>query len=58
MLARGAKYFAWRLAHNVTLGDPDPNGNEQGLAEHRDELANILAGEQHVLPEAYRTKRT
>jgi Ser/Thr protein kinase RdoA (MazF antagonist) len=58
MLARGAKYFAWRLAHGVTLGDPDPNGNEQGLAEHRDELAKILAGEQHVLPAEYRENYT
>lgn len=33
--AQLAKYFAWRLAHNVTMGDDTPNANANSLAEIR-----------------------
>lgn len=54
MLARSATYFAWRLAHGITRGDPDPQANAQSLAEHWDELAQMLDGQRHVLPPQYR----
>jgi Ser/Thr protein kinase RdoA (MazF antagonist) len=41
--AQIAKYFAWRLAHNVTRGDDDPDGNARSLAEIRTELEQLLA---------------
>jgi Ser/Thr protein kinase RdoA (MazF antagonist) len=40
--AQIAKYFAWRLAHDVTRGESDPNGNTSGLAEMRTELEQLL----------------
>jgi Ser/Thr protein kinase RdoA (MazF antagonist) len=49
MEARGAKYFAWRLAHGVTLGNDDPQGNEQSLSSHRRELERLLNGQLHLL---------
>jgi Ser/Thr protein kinase RdoA (MazF antagonist) len=41
--ARQAKYFAYRVAASVTLGDPNPNGNTKSLAESRQELEHLLA---------------
>jgi hypothetical protein len=40
--AQIAKYFAWRLAHDVRLGESDPNGNARSLAEMRTELEQLL----------------
>jgi hypothetical protein len=40
--AQLAKYFAWRLAHNVTLGDDDPHANARSLAEIRSALEALL----------------
>lgn len=42
--AQLARYFAWRLAHQVALGDPDPEGNARSLAEVREALERALAG--------------
>jgi Ser/Thr protein kinase RdoA (MazF antagonist) len=33
--ARQARYFAWRLAHDVTQGEPDSAGREETLAAYR-----------------------
>lgn len=33
--AQIAKFFAWRVAHDVRLGDADPDGNARSLAEIR-----------------------
>lgn len=43
MAAERAKYFAWRVAHDVTLGDPDPEGNQRSLVHARRELETWLA---------------
>jgi Ser/Thr protein kinase RdoA (MazF antagonist) len=40
--AQLAKYFAWRLAHDVRLGDADPDGNARSLAEVRAALESLL----------------
>jgi Ser/Thr protein kinase RdoA (MazF antagonist) len=37
-----AKFFAWRLAHNVTHGDDDPTLNERSLLEIREALERML----------------
>jgi hypothetical protein len=41
--ARQAKYFASRLATNVTLGDASPDGNARHFAKSRQELERLLA---------------
>jgi Ser/Thr protein kinase RdoA (MazF antagonist) len=40
--ARQAKYFAYRIAANVTLGSSNPGGNVQSLTEARQELERLL----------------
>ncbi|GLV53214.1 hypothetical protein KDH_00690 [Dictyobacter sp. S3.2.2.5] len=40
--AQLAKFFAWRLAHQATLGNPDPMANELALKENRMTLAHLL----------------
>jgi hypothetical protein len=40
--ARQAKYFAYRVAAGVTLGDPDPSKNAVRLAEARQALEHFL----------------
>ncbi len=40
--ARQAKYFAYRVAAGVTLGDPDPSKNAVRLAEARQALEHSL----------------
>lgn len=40
--ARQAKYFAYRVAANVTRGSSNPDGNEQSLTEARQELERLL----------------
>lgn len=40
--ARQAKYFAYRVAANVTLGSSNPDGNDQSLTEARQELERLL----------------
>ena len=40
--ARQAKYFAWRLAHNVTRGDSIMGGNARRLATARRQLEESL----------------
>ena len=41
--ARQAKYFAYRVAANVMLGDSNPDGNAESLARSRHELEHLLA---------------
>lgn len=41
--ARQAKFFAYRVAANSTLGDADPAGNTRNLARSRRELERLLA---------------
>ena len=41
--ARQARYFAYRVAANVMLGDDNPNGNREKLARARQELEHLLA---------------
>lgn len=41
--ARQAKYFAYRVAANVMLGDANPDGNRENLARSRQELEHLLA---------------
>jgi len=41
--ARQAKYFAYRVAANVTLGDASPDGNAKNLARSQQELEHLLA---------------
>jgi hypothetical protein len=40
--ARQAKYFAYRVAANVTLGDANPAGNAKRLEESRQQLEHFL----------------
>lgn len=40
--AQIAKYFAWRLFHQITLGDADPDGNALSVAETRMALESLL----------------
>ncbi|WP_201374615.1 phosphotransferase enzyme family protein [Ktedonobacter robiniae] len=40
--AQLAKFFAWRLAHQATLGNPDPLANELALRENRMALEHLL----------------
>lgn len=40
--AQLAKYFAWRLAHDITMGDETPNANADSLAEIRAELERLV----------------
>ena len=40
--ARQAKYFAYRIATNVTLGDKSLDGNARHLADARQELEHLL----------------
>lgn len=40
--AQLAKFFAWRLAHQTTLGNPDPLANELALKENRMALEHLL----------------
>jgi hypothetical protein len=40
--AQLAKVFAWRLAHQATLGNPDPLANELALRENRMALEHLL----------------
>ncbi len=40
--AQLTKYFAWRVAHNVTMGDRTPGANERSLRELRDALEALL----------------
>jgi hypothetical protein len=40
--ARQAKYFAYRVAAGVTLGDPGPSKNAVRLAEARQALEHFL----------------
>ncbi|MEO7908263.1 MAG: phosphotransferase [Roseiflexaceae bacterium] len=40
--AQLAKYFAWRLAHDVKLGDADLDGNARSFAEIRAALESFL----------------
>ena len=48
--AQIAKYFAWRLAHDVTRGESDPNGNAKSLAEMRTELELLLVKLDEQMP--------
>jgi Ser/Thr protein kinase RdoA (MazF antagonist) len=41
--ARQARFFAYRVAANVMLGDANPNGNAENLARSRQELEHLLA---------------
>ncbi|MEO8971969.1 MAG: hypothetical protein ABI406_10285 [Ktedonobacteraceae bacterium] len=41
--ARQAGYFAYRVAANVMLGDANPCGNAESLAQSRQELEQLLA---------------
>lgn len=41
--AQLAKYFAWRLAHNVTMGGHDPGSNTRSLAEIRAALECLVS---------------
>ncbi|MHB8598649.1 MAG: phosphotransferase enzyme family protein [Ktedonobacteraceae bacterium] len=41
--ARQARYFAYRVAANVMLGDSNPEGNLESLARSRHELEQLLA---------------
>jgi len=41
--ARQAKYFAYRMAAGVTLGDASPEGNIRHFAEAREHLEHLLA---------------
>lgn len=41
--ARQAKYFAYRVAANVTLGDANPDGNAKHLEESRQQLEHFLS---------------
>ncbi len=40
--ARQMRYFAYRVAANVMLGDDNPNGNTENLARSRRELEHLL----------------
>lgn len=40
--AQITKYFAWRLAHNITQGDEDPDGNAHSLVVVRTALESLL----------------
>jgi Ser/Thr protein kinase RdoA (MazF antagonist) len=41
--ARQAKYFAYRIAAGVTLGDGSPEGNVRHFAQARAHLTHLLA---------------
>lgn len=41
--ARQARYFAYRVAANVMLGDSNPDGNAESLARSWHELEHLLA---------------
>ena len=41
--ARQARYFAYRVAAHVMLGDANPDGNAESLARSRQELEQLLA---------------
>ncbi|HLJ35002.1 MAG TPA: phosphotransferase [Ktedonobacteraceae bacterium] len=41
--ARQARYFAYRVAANVMLGDSNPDGNRENLTHSRQELEHLLA---------------
>jgi Ser/Thr protein kinase RdoA (MazF antagonist) len=41
--ARQAKYFAYRMAAGVTLGDASPEGNARRFAQSRQHLEHLLA---------------
>ena len=41
--ARQSKYYAYRIAANVTLGNGSPEGNAKHLAQSRQKLEHLLA---------------
>lgn len=41
--AQIAKYFAWRLFHQITLGDPDPDANVRSVLDTRTALETLLS---------------
>lgn len=41
-LAELAKFFAWRVAHNITQGDDEPDANQRSLVEIQQALEHTL----------------